>query len=176
MKAADGLDELRQPRPTSVPLPPTEKKPDLRQIEHALLVTYKDGLRAAVLKVGYDSNRWNFACRLKGQNEPRAVAMFNSPWGNRGLFKALSHAIQHLFVERREPYPVERTLLVSGALDAAMHAHQASKPLVTPHLEFSYQPVDFRGMRENGRSWEIITRQTPQPTTFEPGDKKFVQA
>lgn len=176
MKAADGLDELRQPRPASLPLPSPERKEDTRQVQHALLVTYKDGLRAAVLKVGYDSNRWNFACRLKGQSQPQAVAMFNSPWGNRGLFKALSHAIQHLYVHRQEPYPIERTLLVSGALDAAMHAHQAGRPLDTPHLETAYRPADFSAMREDGRSWQIITRQTSQPTSFEPGDQRFLRS
>jgi hypothetical protein len=171
LAAEAGLDQLRQPRPASIPLPPSERKEDDKQIQHALLITYKDGLRAAVLKVGYDSNRWNFACRVKGQSQPQAVAFFNSPWGNRGLFKALSHAIQHLFVQRREPYPVERTLLVSGALDAALHSHaQGGKAIDTPHLEFSYPAIDFRSMRENGASWKIITRQTPQPIGFEPGD------
>jgi hypothetical protein len=103
------------------------------------------------------------------------VAFFNSPWGNRGLFKALSHSIQHLFVQRREPYPVERTLLVSGALDAAMHSHvQGGKAIQTPHLELSYRAADFRSLRENGASWQIITRQTPQPAGFEPGDAERV--
>jgi hypothetical protein len=175
MAAEKGLAELRQPRPMSLPLPPTERREDDKQIHHALLVTYKDGLRATVLKVGYESNRWNFACRLKGQSQPQATAFFNSPWGNRGLFKGLSHSIQQLFVQQREPYPVERTLLVSGALDAAMHSHAQGKPIDTPHLEFSYTPRDFRSLRENGATWEILTRQTPQPTSFEPGDERFLK-
>jgi hypothetical protein len=171
MAAEAGFDAQRQPRPAALPLPPSERKADDKQVQHALLITYKDGLRAAVLKVGYDSNRWNFACRLKGQSQPQAVAFFNSPWGNRGLFKALSHAIQRLFIERREPYPVERTLLAGGALDAAMHSHaQGGKAIDTPHLELSYPAIDFRSLRENGASWRIITKDTPQPTTFEPGD------
>src|SRR5204862_5868808 len=42
-------------------------------------------------------------------------------------------------------YPVERTLLVSGILDSAMHSHAADgKPIETPHLEFAYSPQDFR--------------------------------
>jgi hypothetical protein len=175
MAAERGLAELRQPRPRNLPLPPTERKEDDKQIHHALLVTYKDGLRATVLKVGYESNRWNFACRLKGQSQPQAVAFFNSPWGNRGLFKALSHAIQHLFIHQREPYPVERTLLVSGALDAAMRSHAQGKPVDTPELELAYRPIDFRALHEDGRSWQIITRQTPQPTEFEPGDQRWLK-
>ena len=61
-----------------------------------------------------------FACRLRGRTQPLATALFNGPWGNRCLFKALSHAIQHLFRTRSEPYPVERTLLATGILEAAM--------------------------------------------------------
>ncbi|MGH7201838.1 MAG: twin-arginine translocation signal domain-containing protein, partial [Planctomycetaceae bacterium] len=33
---------------------------------HGILLTYKDGLRGTVLKIGQSAIRWNFACRLKG--------------------------------------------------------------------------------------------------------------
>ncbi len=89
---------------------------------HGILLTYKDGLRATVLKVGRSSTRWNFACTLKGDPKPHATRFHVGPWNNRNLFKALSHAIQHHFREGKAPYPVERTLLVSGALDASMHS------------------------------------------------------
>ncbi|MBM4002790.1 MAG: hypothetical protein FJ295_05800 [Planctomycetes bacterium] len=131
---------------------------------HALLVHYKDGLKATVLCVGQSSTRWNFACRLKGDSEIRSTAFNAGPWQNRCLFKALSHAIQHHFVQRRAPYPVERTLLVTGALEAAMRARQAvTRQCDTPHLEFAYAPSDFHAMREMGASWKIITEQMPQP-------------
>jgi len=131
---------------------------------HALLVHYKDGLKATVLRVGQSSTRWNFACRLKGESAIRSTAFNAGPWQNRCLFKALSHAIQHHFVHGRAPYPVERTLLVTGALEAAMRARKAeSKRLDTPHLEFAYAPLDFRAMREMGASWKLITPQMPQP-------------
>ena len=143
---------------------------------HAILVEYRDGLKAAVLKVGSDSNRWNFACRVEGERRPRATALFNGPWGNRCLFKGLSHAIQAMFIHRREPYPAERTLLVTGALDSAVRSHHAGGKMVeTPHLDVAYTPQDFSDFRENGRSWNIITKHTPQPRNFEPGDLKFLQ-
>jgi hypothetical protein len=64
---------------------------------------------------------------------------------------------------------VERTLLVSGILDAAMHSHAAGgKPIDTPHLEFAYSPQDFSAFRESGETWQKITIETPQPMTFEP--------
>ncbi len=139
---------------------------------HALVVTYKDGTTGTVLKIDSSANRWNFACRLKGQREPLATALFNGPWGNLNLFSALSRAIGHFFQTGKSPYPVERTLLVSGILDAAMHSHHAGgKPIDTPHLEFGYQAQDFRAFRELGESWKIVTVDTPQPTTFQPHNK-----
>lgn len=143
---------------------PAEKPPE----EHALLVTYKDGTRGAVLKIGTSSDRWNFACRTEAQTEPLATAFCNGPWGNLNLFSALSNAIAHFFRTGTAPYPVERTLLVTGALDAAMHSYATQKAIATPELEFSYRPQDFRAFREMGESWRVITVDTPQPTTFSP--------
>jgi hypothetical protein len=137
---------------------------------HAIVVTYKDGFRAATLVVPGGSDRWNFACRLKGEQKPRAAMLFNGPWGNRCLFKALSHAIQHLFVTHKQAYPIERTLLTTGILEAAVRSFAAGKSIRTPHLEFAYVPIDFRPMRENGESWKKITVATKQPIEFSPGD------
>lgn len=138
--------------------------------DHAIVVTYKDGTRGTVLKIGNTSDRWNFACKLRGQEKPLATAIFNGPWGNRNLFAALTNAILHCFKTGQSPYPVERTLLAGGAIDAAMHSHHAGgKPIDTPQLELAYQPRDFAAFRETGESWKVITPDVPQPTEFEPG-------
>jgi hypothetical protein len=138
--------------------------------DHAIIVTYKDGTRGTVLKIGNASDRWNFACKLRGQKESLATAIFNGPWGNRNLFAALTHSILHFFKTGKSPYPVERTLLTGGAIDAAMHSHHAGgKPIYTPQLEFAYQPRDFAAFRETGESWKVLTPDVPQPTEFEPG-------
>ncbi|HZU38136.1 MAG TPA: hypothetical protein VFA18_19595, partial [Gemmataceae bacterium] len=140
---------------------------------HGILLTYKDGLRATVLKIGRSSTRWNFACRLKGDPNIKAMHYYVGPWKNRNLFKALSHAIQHMIHTGKPPYPVERTLLASGILDAAMHSRAEGKSLATPQLEFGYKPVDFRAMRETGASWKIITEETPELPGIHPnGGKK----
>jgi hypothetical protein len=146
-------------------------RPPISQLQprHALLVQYKDGTRGAALALGSTSDRWNFCCKLSGQKPPIATALYNGPWGNLCLFTALSNAVAHFFKTGKAAYPVERTLLVSGILDAAMHSHQAGgKPIDTPHLEFSYQSQEFSSFRETGETWQIITTSTPQPTTFEP--------
>ena len=108
--------------------------------------------------------RWNFACRLKGNPKIRATSFCVGPWRNRNLFKALSHAIQHHFIHGQAPYPAERTLLVTGILEATMRATaQQTTPLATPHLEFGYKPRDFEAMREMGASWKMITEKIPEP-------------
>ncbi len=136
---------------------------------HAILVEYRDGLRGTALKVGNSGIRWNFACRLAGQETPLATSYYVGPWQNRNLFKALSHAIQTFFRERKSPYPVERTLLVSGILDAAMDSRVAEgKLLDTPQLDVVYAPQDFRAMREMGATWKIINDQTYEPPGIEP--------
>lgn len=143
---------------------------------HAILLTYSDGLRAAVFKVGASANRWNFACRLKRDPKIHATALFNGPWGNRNLFKALSHSIQHFFRTSRSPYPVERTLLVSGVLDAAMWSRELNGCRInTPNLEWSYSPTDFAKFRETGASWQVLTRETAEEKTFEPGDEDLAK-
>jgi hypothetical protein len=149
--------------------------PEWTDQDHVILVTYRDGLRAAVVgQRGHTgSSRWSFACRLRNETEPKATALFNGPWGNRCLFKALSHAIQYLFVEQREPYPIERTLLTTGAIEAAMKSHAAGKAIDTPYLNFAYQPTSFLAFRELGKSWTRLTFETPEPTTFDPGDGKL---
>jgi hypothetical protein len=157
--------DAKFPRAYDIPFPPEPFVP-----RHAVIVTYKDGTRGTALTVGRSSDRWNFACRLADRPQPLATAFYSGPWGNWNLFCALSGAIAHFFRTGQAPYPVERTLLVTGILDAAMHSrHQGGKPIATPELEFPYQPQDFRAFRETGESWRVITPESPIPTTFEPG-------
>ncbi|HUG69955.1 MAG TPA: hypothetical protein VMM76_19550 [Pirellulaceae bacterium] len=174
MQAEERMNVKRQVKPTLGVFAAPTAQPATQQRSrptgpHAIEVVYKDGLKATVLKLSSSSDRWNFACRVRGESEPRATAFFNSPWGNRGLFKALSHAIQHLFVHGAEPYPAERTLLTTGATEAVMRSYEAGgEPIETPHLQIAYQANDWTAMRELGQTWNIITADTPQPTEFAP--------
>jgi len=134
-------------------------------VSHGILVNYRDGTRGTMLAAGITGIRWYFSCRLKGETVPRATSFYVGPWQNRNLFKALSHAIQVHFRERRAPYPVERTLMTTGILSVAMDSRfSGGTAIATPQLEFAYKPRDYRGMREMGESWKIITEDRPEPT------------
>ena len=138
--------------------------PDLRQPirgeraaePHGMLISYRDGFRATMLKLGATSNRWNFACKFMRDERLHATRYYNGPYGNRCLFMALSHAIQDCFVRRQAPYPVERTLLTTGLTAAAVQSRAAGRSLETPHLDIAYAARDFRAMRELGESWRVL--------------------
>ena len=172
MDAETDMAAERQPFPRVGPVsatPPNRPDPPRPDGPHAICLTYNDGLKATVLTVDRDSNRWNFACKIRGREQPLATAIFNSPWGNRGLFKALSHAIQHTFRTGREPFPAERTLLTTGALDAVMRSFEQEGAVIeTPDLDIAYETPDWSTFRESGATWEIITRDVQQPTEFAP--------
>ena len=123
---------------------------------HGLLITYRDGFRATMLKLGANSVRWNFACKLVGDARLHATRFHAGPYGNRCLFMALAHAIQEHFVQRRAPYPVERTLLTTGLTDAVLQSRAMGRGLETPHLHIAYAARDFRAMREMGESWRTL--------------------
>jgi hypothetical protein len=139
--------------------PPRGEKP----VEpHGLLITYRDGFRATMLKIGTSSVRWNFACKYANDDRLHATRYYVGPYGNRCLFMALSHAIQDHFVNRRSSYPVERTLLTTGLTDAGMRSRAAGRAIETPHLNIAYAARDFRAMREMGESWRAIEGK-PEP-------------
>jgi len=134
---------------------------------YLMLVYYKDGLVAPLFSV--TGNRWAFACRLKGEADVQACQFHVGPWRNRNLFKALARAIQHFFVTKQAPYPIERTLLTTGITEANMQSrHNNGEKVPTPQLEFSYQPHDFVEFREDGTSWDILTYDVPQPEGIQP--------
>ena len=61
------------------------------------------------------------------------------------FFDPLTYHIEQHF-HRRQPYPVERTLMTSTVLDLALHSLQdSSRPNSSPALAVSYQPPPTSG-------------------------------
>jgi hypothetical protein len=129
---------------------------------HGLLVNYRDGFKATMLKLGASSVRWNFACKRPRDDRLLATRFHVGPYGNRCLFMGLAHAIQDHFVNRRSPYPVERTLLTTGLTEAVMRSRAEGRRIETPHLHIAYAARDFRAVREMGQSWRALDGQQEQ--------------
>ena len=137
--------QAREPAPAA-PQTSRQRRPIGEGV--AFRVEHRDGLRATVLMLsGYVSKR-TVALRVRDQAEPLALALSEGAPPTTGSvssdyvnFSHLGHVIE-LFVQRGTPlYPVERTLLVTGVLDAAMTSrHLAGRRLETPHLDVRYAP------------------------------------
>ncbi len=163
--ALDAEPNSGRPPAKELICPPEKARPSDGFVTHGILVKYRDGLRAICLAAATGGGtKWHFACKLAGEDKPKATSFYVGPWDNRNLFKALAHAIQTHFRERRAPYPVERTLLVTGILDAEMESRfRGGKIMDTPQLTIAYQPRDYRNLREMGATWKIITEDIPEP-------------
>jgi hypothetical protein len=110
----------------------------------AFLIEYRDGTRGTILLLNGHIQDFVFAARLKGEAKPPSC-LFNlpAPPGAR-YFDCLVANIEKLLETGRSPYPVERTLLTSGVLDAAMESHlRRGQRVETPELEVRYAaPAD----------------------------------
>jgi hypothetical protein len=114
-------------------------------------VHYRDGLHATVAMANGIADQFAFAARLRGQREP--VATWFELEGKRpyGHFAHLTRAIEHMIHTGRPAYPVERTLLTTGVLDAAMHSLAGGgQRRETPELDLRYQPVDWTFANRDG--------------------------
>lgn len=115
----------------------------------AFLVEYLDGTRGTVLLLNGHLQDFCFAGRVKGEAKPIGCNFhLPDPPGAR-YFDALVHNIEKLLEKRESPYPVERTLLTSGVLDAAMESHYRRGARVeTPELSVRYAaPADSGFLR-----------------------------
>jgi TAT (twin-arginine translocation) pathway signal sequence len=113
------------------------------------LVEYRDGLTAAVAMLnGFlqegDGGAFCFASQLKGEEKPRSTHYYLQQPDPFAHFGYLVKAIESLIQTGKPPYPVERTLLTTGILDAVMTSrHEGGKRIETPHLEIKYTASDW---------------------------------
>ena len=102
-----------------------------------VLIEYRDGFRAAALTLkGYTRTK-GFAARSSNSVESCEFSMHGDPHPH---FSYLSLNIEEMFVTGVPSYPVERTLLVSGMVEAALDSrYQGCARVETPHLDVVYR-------------------------------------
>jgi hypothetical protein len=123
---------------------PTAKEKDAG----VFLIEYRDGFKAAVAMMnGWvhegDGGAFTFAGQIKGQEKPAATHFYLQQPDPFGHFIYQVKAIDSMIQTGHPPYPVERTLLTSGILDAVMTSvAEKNRRVETPHLEIKYKPTD----------------------------------
>jgi hypothetical protein len=106
----------------------------------AYLIEYRDGLRAAMLMLDGAIKDFNFAARLKGSPQVWSTQFLLTPEPNVTYSACLMHKAREMFESAVAPYPIERTLLVSGILESCLGSKvQDHSRLETPHLSVAYQ-------------------------------------
>jgi hypothetical protein len=125
------------------------------------LIEYRDGFRAAMAMMnGYayegDGGAFLFAGQVKGQDKPAATLFYLQQPDPFGHFAYLVKAIDAMIQTGHAVYPVERTLLTTGILDAGLTSKaEKNRRVETPHLNIRYQPTD----------WPFATDPVPKPIT-----------
>ena len=104
------------------------------------ILEYIDGLRSYTLMLDAHVKGFAYAARVNGNIESTS---FNTGGGLDHPFSYLCQNIEQMFITGVPQYPVERTLLVTGALDALMESkYKGHTRIKTPHLKISYNPYE----------------------------------
>ena len=109
------------------------KEPIAYSYEHV------DGVRGTMILLNGLVQDFNFAASLKGRNEPFSTQMYLPMPPARttlaNFFSPLVNNIEQLFLTGQSPYPVERTLLTGGLVEAGVESlFQGQVRIDTPHL------------------------------------------
>src|SRR5207247_9120275 len=82
---------------------------------------------------------FTFAARLKGQVEPLSTLFHLPPNPNVVYSAALMSKAEETFLTGKAPYPIERTLLTTGLVEAGVRSvGTGQKRIETPHLAIRY--------------------------------------
>lgn len=115
----------------------------------AFLVEYADGFRGAVLILNGHVDDTTFAGRVQddgGEETVSTLVYLPAPPGAR-FFDPLVLRIEDFFHKKRPPYPVERTLLTGGVLDAALESRiRNHQRIETPDLA----TIDYDAPADSG--------------------------
>ncbi len=125
------------------------RKPgDMRQLgkdDYVFRVEYTDGLEAAAFMMNGVAEDAATAVEVEGRNEPVATLMWLQEGAPFQHFGCLVQQVEKMFESGKPTYPVERTLLTSGILEAVINSKfENGKRVETPYLK-----VEYMAPREN---------------------------
>lgn len=106
-------------------------------------IDYIDGTRGYVLQFRSLVEQWGFACR-NGEGEivaARCDSGLDRPFRH---FERLTGMIEQLVITRTPPFPMERTLMTTGLVNAVVDAWHDGRKRNTPELAFHYGTTSDR--------------------------------
>ena len=136
-----GRPGFNNPFPTIDELKKIVEKPVAYQYGHT------DGLVSTMILANGLLQDFNFAGRITGRDEPFSTQMYLPMPPARttlaNFFSPQVNNVEQMFLTGKAAYPVERTLLTTGLVAAAVDSlHQEQIRLETPHLaSVAYQPT-----------------------------------
>jgi hypothetical protein len=131
------------------------------RVPTAFLVEYTDGLRATVLILNGHVDDTTVAVRTTDATGHEAIVStlvyLPAPPGA-SFFNPLVLRIEDFFRTAKPPYPVERTLLTGGILDAALESRVRNhEPVATPELA----SITYTAPADSGFIRSSLTDPTP---------------
>jgi hypothetical protein len=129
----------------------------------AFVVEYVDGLRATALILNGHVDDTTVAVRLsdeEGRKRIVSTLMYLPAPPGASFFNPLVLRIEDFFRTGKPPYPVERTLLSGGILDAALQSRvEGHKAIPTPELA----AIDYDAPTDSGFIRSPLTNPAPNP-------------
>jgi hypothetical protein len=114
--------------------------PQLVKNPSAYCIEYTDGTRATLIMLDGAIMDFNISARVVGHGMV-STQFFLPPAPNNTDSAALAAKIEQMFHTQHAAYPVERTLLTTGMLEACLTSrYKLNQRLETPHLAVSYKP------------------------------------
>ena len=122
-----------------------------------MIVEYEDGLRAFLLELNGAIGTWTAAWRYQDDRRIESTRFWTQEARPAAHFTLLVDGITKMMLTGKPTWPVERTLLTSGVLDALLQSHtQGGKRIATPYLHLAYRS-DWRWRQPAppppGRPW-----------------------
>ena len=112
------------------------------------LMEYADGLQTATFMLADYLKGWGYAGRVEGEVEGTEFYLHGDPHPH---FSYLCLNAQQMFLSGEVTYPVERTLLITGALEALLDSrHRGHVAVDTPHLDVRYTSYTQAPLRPEG--------------------------
>ena len=143
------------PELASAACAPIADKPEGKPEDHCespavFLIEHSDGFRSAMLMLNGYISQFAYAGQTNGEIQGSQFRLQGG--GPHAHFSYLSLNIEEMFLTGVPQYPVERTLLTTGVLDAAMRSrYQGHIRLETPHLaDLSYGSYEQLPIRPTG--------------------------